>query len=430
MIVVVIACLGCSYQIYFFMKLYLEYPIVENLQVEERNTVHFPAVTICNLNRMKLDWEPALDCSICFENNYDKDEYSAGNPLILSERRSISSQNKNESKAQQNFLKNYFKLSPEDRKNFGYLLDEVVESCSFNFKSCEFQHNLNMRYGNCYTFNRLNGIFKDAQMVNFAGSIKALEMTLSIKPEQYLSTSHTVGMRILIHEPSDEPNPEYNGFNIIPGYETHISLKQTEVQRLPAPYKDKCVLYGGVEKPLVKSQTHCMQACIQEYNFAKCGCIEPDFWSAAKYNVCDIKNSTDVDCLNSLINELSMQGTNCKCPPPCFAKHYNEQITRALWPSKAYYLQNRGKIYKNSYKTYRKSHARVRIFFSTLEKSTFEQKAMFQEPEMFSCLGGEFGLWLGLSLFVFCELIDILLFLVGHLLRDFKKCSDFLCIII
>ncbi|GBN15836.1 Degenerin mec-4 [Araneus ventricosus] len=259
-------------------------------------------------------------------------------------------------------------------------------------------------------------------MATSAGPINGLEMTLNVNPDQYLPISHTVGMKIDIHDPYDEPNPEDKGITITPGYETHISLKQTEVRRLPAPYKDKCVLYGGEDEPLVKSRTLCVQACIQEYNFARCGCADPSFWTRSSYHHCDTTNSTELNCLDTSMEDLAINGTNCHCPPPCLSKHYNEQITRALWPSKAYFLEtNLGEIDEEAFKTYRKSHAKVRIFFSTLQRSLYEQKALFQEFEMFSCLGGEISLWLGISLFFLCELIEVLLLLVNHLICDFKK---------
>ncbi|GBN15829.1 Degenerin mec-10 [Araneus ventricosus] len=136
-------------------------------------------------------------------------------------------------------------------------------------------------------------------------------MTLSVDPDQYLPISHTVGMRIVIHDPSDEPDPEDKGITIAASYETHISLKQTIMHRIPAPYKDKCVFYGNKEKYLVKSRTHCMQACIQEYNFARCGCSEPSFWTMLEYKQCDTTNSTEMDCLDRVMKDLSVYGTNC-----------------------------------------------------------------------------------------------------------------------
>ncbi|GBL82085.1 Degenerin mec-10 [Araneus ventricosus] len=283
-LILVLALLGSSYEIYLFMKVYLEYPVVVNLQIEQPERISFPAVTICNMNRMKKMHARCLqNFSNCpdpfpFEILGDSiPENSRQPPLILSERRDINMKNENESKAKLELLEKYYDLSPYNQIITGYLRDEIIASCSFNFKSCEFRHSLNMRYGNCYTFNPLNSIFQEVLMATSAGPINGLEMTLSVNPDQYLPISLTVGMRIAIHDPYDEPNPEDKGITIAPGYETHISLKQTEIRRLPAPFKDKCVFYGGEDEPLVKSRTLCVQDCIQEYNFARCGCADPSF---------------------------------------------------------------------------------------------------------------------------------------------------------
>ncbi|GBN15826.1 Degenerin mec-10 [Araneus ventricosus] len=424
MIVLTVAFLGCSYQIYLFTKFYFEYPVFVNLQIKERNKVRFPAVTICNLNRMKSKYEKHHS----FDGNQIESPLditgvnSDQMPLPLSEKSDINFRNKNESQEHLKFLRKYYNLNSESRQKFGYQLEEVVKSCLFNFKPCEFKKNLNMRYGNCFTFNQLNGIFQEVPMASFAGPNNGLEMILIIDPDQYLAISHTVGMRIVIHDPSDEPNPEDKGIAIAPGYETYISLKETLMQRLPAPYKDKCVFYGGDENPLVESQAHCMQVCIQEYNFARCGCVEPFFGTTLENKKCDTTNSIENDCLDSLMKDLAINGSTCKCPPPCLSKYYNERITRVLWPSKAYFLEmNRTENFEFAWDFYRKSHARVRIIFSKLERTEYEQNARFQESEIFSCLGGELALWLGISFFVLCELIEVPLFLVSHFICYLKE---------
>ncbi|KAF8793543.1 Degenerin mec-10 like protein [Argiope bruennichi] len=348
-------------------------------------------------------------------------------PLVLPERRGFHLRNNNESKVHLEFLEKYYKLSSFNRENTGYQLQEIVKSCSFNFKPCEFRHNLNMRYGNCFTFNQLNGDFQNVLIETSVGPSNGLEMSLSIEPDQYLSISHTTGIRIAVHDPSDEPNPEDKGITIAPGFETHVALKQTVMRRLPAPYKDECVFYGDETRSLMKSRTLCVQACIQEYNFAKCGCIEPTFWTMSPYKHCNTTNSAEMNCLDSLVKDLATHGADCQCPPPCLSKHYNEQITKALWPSSASFLEkNISNISEASLELYRKYHARVRIFFSTLERSVYEQTGMFHDSEMLSNLGGEFALWLGLSLFVLCELMEAFFFLVNYLMCDVKERIDLL----
>ncbi|KAF8797014.1 Degenerin mec-4 like protein [Argiope bruennichi] len=343
-----IAFIGWSYHIFSFTNLYFEYPVVVNLQKEERSREYFPAVTICNLNRMKLDSEIGVNSSM-YQNSDDELSISY---LIESEKRSLSKRNQNDSKTQQYFLANYFKLSPEIRQIFGYHFNEVVISCSFNFKPCKFRHNLNIHYGNCFTFDGVNGNFKDPLTSKSVGLNNGLEMILKVDPK--------------------------------------------DIHRLPFPYKDKCVLYGSKEQPVARSRKPCTESYIQEFNFAACDCVEPTFWTTPKYKHCDTANSTQATCLDNLINDLAVEGTNCQYPPACVSIVYDEQITKALWPSKAYFFKRHNHS-ENFFKRYRKSHSKVRIFFSNLEKSKYEQKAKFQTPELLSCLGGEIGLWLGIS---------------------------------
>ncbi|GIY16708.1 degenerin mec-10 [Caerostris darwini] len=184
----------------------------------------------------------------------------------------------------------------------------------------------NFRYGNCYTIN------DNKQMLASAGSSKGLELILNVEPEEYVSISHTIGLRIVIHNPMDNADPEGNGINIFPGYETDISLSQTIIRRLPAPYKDKCVSYA--DNAFQQSQTQCMQHCIQEYNYKQCGCVEPSLPSKLNVKRCTVKNTTELCCLDAVINNLAIHGVDCNCPFPCLTTYYNERLTMAKWPSK------------------------------------------------------------------------------------------------
>ncbi|GFU04011.1 degenerin mec-10 [Nephila pilipes] len=199
----------------------------------------------------------------------------------------------------------------------------------------------------------------------------------------------------------------------MPGYETDIQLQQTLIRRLSLPYTDGCVSYEDYNDPSKKNQRECMQACVQEYNFAKCGCTEPGF----SYNLhgysrqCDLKNYSDVCCLDNVLNQLATQGTNCNCPPPCISTKFTECVTMTTWPSGASFFRGKSNVTNEDWitlKNYRASHAKVNIFFSTFEKIVYEQKPHFLQSEMFSYLGGEFGFWIGLSLVAVFECVEVL----------------------
>ncbi|GIX77023.1 FMRFamide-activated amiloride-sensitive sodium channel [Caerostris extrusa] len=54
------ALIGCCYQIYGFIDQYFKYPVIVDLLIEQPENITFPAVTICNLNRMKSEYEPCV----------------------------------------------------------------------------------------------------------------------------------------------------------------------------------------------------------------------------------------------------------------------------------------------------------------------------------------------------------------------------------
>lgn len=415
------------------MELFFHYPIVVNLSIEQRTKAEFPAVTVCNTNRMKSEYEPCLerdnDLSKCILIKVPGMGHGTG-PLFLPERRNLLScethfsgrQHKNKIDEIE-FLEKYSKLPIGYRMHFGYQQNELIRNCSFNGRLCEpsdFAMLTNDRYGNCYTFNKITVFRENTLMTSDVGSRSGLELVLVTNSNHSVPVSHTVGFRVVIHNPLDHPNPEKNGINIFPGYETQVSLKATVMKRLPAPYKDECVNYGGQERPFEGSQTFCMKACIQKYNHEKCGCIELMFRGMESWKLCNMTNSTDVCCLDNVMNDLATHGTDCNCPLPCQSTYFHEQQAFASWPSRAYFFK-KNITTEDKFDTYKLSYSKVRIFFSTLERIVLEQQPMFLQSEIFSHLGGELGLWLGLSLVVLFELIEIIIHFGSLLLLNLKK---------
>ncbi|GFT61879.1 amiloride-sensitive sodium channel subunit beta [Nephila pilipes] len=343
-------------------------------------------------------------------------------PLVIPERRNFYSCNSQLGGTQNKkaedimkFLETNFNLDLNQRIIIGHQLTDLIENCSFAGKPCKghFSVFANGQYGNCFTLNEFSGFSISALATKFIDKSKGLEITLNAETSQYVPISQTVGFRIVIHDPSEEPNPEGNGISVSPGYETNILLRQSLIKRLPAPYTDQCVFYSSTS-PFGKSQALCMQACVQEYNYAKCECIEPQFLTVADRRLCNVTNSTDVCCLDSVLNHLAVHGTDCECPLPCVSMYFNELVMKSIWPSKASFYKGQTNITERDLKHYRASHAKINIFFSTLERTVYEQKPMFHATEIFSHLGGEFGLWLGLSLVALFEFVEAILSIISN----------------
>lgn len=279
MLVLVIGFTGCLYQICRFVKVYLQYPVIVNLQVDQQWNLVFPAVTVCNLNRMKKNYKRCLDTAVNWEECSISFEMSAsGIAIRMTERqnaqRSCSSQMSGtydkEKNKRMEFLEKYSKMDEKRRFDSGSQAEEFIEHCSFNDKPCstrEFLKSQTLQYGNCFTFNT-QSLTGEPLMTSRTGYFSGLELTLNIDPNQYMSISHVIGARVVVHNPTEDPNPEGNGFDISPRFETSVSLKQSLVRRLPSPYRDHCVDYDPWNSNYGKSQDSCVARCIQERNFA------------------------------------------------------------------------------------------------------------------------------------------------------------------
>ncbi|GBM48912.1 hypothetical protein AVEN_91875-1 [Araneus ventricosus] len=222
----------------------------------------------------------------------------------------------------------------------------------------------------------------------------------------------SAGARIAIHDSAELPDLESSGLSITPGFETSISLRQTLIHRLPSPYKDRCVHYKTSNRYNQTDQNDCVYSCIQGWSNKICGCADPRLPNKDGFMYCDVTNASQSSCLKFIFESVTVRET-CDCPLPCISKAYNEITSQAVWPAENSFRRNSFQEMDQ----FRKSHARVKVYYATLERSVFHQKPMFQESELFSHLGGELGLWLGLSLIALFEVMESLICFLKFLVR-------------
>ncbi|GIY81644.1 amiloride-sensitive sodium channel subunit alpha [Caerostris darwini] len=364
--------------------------MVTTLNIEQEKSSEFPAVSICNINRKKN----------LFKKLHDK---IYGAPLLISERRSIFQCNDKQiinSATAQKSLIDYYRLSAKGRYAAGHRHLELIQKCVFRDHPCRdhyFTLFQNFRYGNCVTFNkRIQNTTALSVSETGPGSGLILELYL----EEFLYTSHIVGARVIIHDPDSTPSPEDEGFNISPGYETFVSLKKTTTYRLPAPFRDKCVDYRECKGFSISNKNECVRACIQVQNYEKCNCTDKTLVVMSDLTPCNMSNDAEMCCLNDVIDNLANIKPICDCPQPCRFVNFNEKLSMAIWPSKALVRKEEKYIAPD------KDILRLNVFYSTLERTTYTQKPMFEKYELLSFLGCELGLWLGLSLIAVFEFIE------------------------
>ncbi|KAF8770549.1 FMRFamide-activated amiloride-sensitive sodium like protein [Argiope bruennichi] len=275
-LVLVISLIVSSYKIWKFCQLYWQYPIVVSLQINETKTLKFPAVTMCNLNRQMGE----------FNVKEDTDPIT-GEPLLISERRNLYyCQNgtiKNDKTNQEkiDYLMAYYAMDEKERHIFGMNPLMFMESCTFNGKFCSLaQLNFftDFRYGNCITFNKKKQ-YMETLRTSEIGPGSGLNVYLNLYKFYYQNIQHTLGIKLIIHDPTEVPSTEDDGVFVGPGFEVLASLKQTINIRLPKPYQDHCVIYDSETKGFAKNKKECIRACIQAKSYETCGCDRPVFGS-------------------------------------------------------------------------------------------------------------------------------------------------------
>ncbi|GIX77014.1 hypothetical protein CEXT_633021 [Caerostris extrusa] len=394
-------------------------------------SLEFPAVTICSLNRMMDSYKTCLNPNVtlerCLQPVMTTNNGKPRTTLVISERRSLQSctsalsgKLNNEKDHATRFLMKYLAVSMETRQAIGYQSKDFIKSCSFNWRSCseeDFEEFQNLHYGNCFTFNKVNGNKTKAYTTSQTGHWSGLVLTLDLKYYEYMTDSATIGARVIIHDPKESPSPEETGINISPGFETSVALMKTFETRLPYPFRDQCANYGNIEIwPYYESQSQCIRECIQGTNYKVCGCADPSLTSTTSQKSCNLTDVLKMCCLENVLNLFLLNKIQLATALCLAILHIMEKRSR---------LPN-GHLKKHSTKDdyqlkhMRQNQAKLKVFFSSMVQKTYEQHARFHQPELFSHLGGELGLWLGISLMVIFELLENGWYLMKGLVKRLK----------
>ncbi|XP_028666006.2 amiloride-sensitive sodium channel subunit alpha-like isoform X1 [Erpetoichthys calabaricus] len=303
-------------------------------------------------------------------------------------------------------------------------INNFVFACSFNGAVCSkgnyttFHHPM---YGNCYTFNS----WEDGHewSVSTPGVESGLSLLLRTEQNDFIPLLSTVaGARVMVHSQNHPVFMEDGGFDIKPGVETSIGLRQEVFQRLGGEYGD--CLDGtdlDIENLYESSYTQqaCIRSCFQLIMVKRCGCAYyfyplPKGASYCNYN----RHIAWGHCYYKLYNEFSLDNLGCstKCRRPCQDTEYTMTAGYATWPTKAsknwiFNVLNKQNGYNIT--SDRNDIAKVNIYFEDLNYRTFGESPAFTAVMLLSNLGSQWSLWFGSSVMSVVELAELVFDLVA-----------------
>ncbi|XP_041464805.1 amiloride-sensitive sodium channel subunit alpha-like isoform X1 [Lytechinus variegatus] len=405
----------------------------------------FPAVTVCNVNRIRrsrlydTNYEGLIEVDDIFISEYLEDEESVNKTESVNEPEAEERENGLWSKVDDQYdwmgfyaasqaddfsdLINVVNPTKEELTGYGHQLERFIVQCTYDQQPCnassKFEVLQSRYYGNCFTFNfGRNG---DLISTSKTGALNGLHLTLWIEDDEYMGLlSPYRGAKVTIHPQNILPLPEDEGINVATGMATSIGIREEVVERLPE--MTSCVEDNGEGTNFTvrnnsSSYTvaYCLKLCFQQSLINRCGCVDGILLN---YTHCDVLNTTQRNCLFNVQELYINNNLDCYCPLPCEERNFKKTISSIDWPSDRYmdHLTTRFSRYPDIRRTLiedeeraKRNLIRLQIYYETLNNEVVVQVPRYSIPNILGNWGGLMGLFTGMSFISVFEVIFLLL---------------------
>ena len=397
--VVVLAAIGgfAAVTITHFTTLVSE-PTSTSIRMTRENNVTFPAVTICSLsvlNTTKLR--------------------SAGDSVISDLRSIFDTANVNRDLQSCESVASKLVNDTGLNLNWGELLlrarndqSSLISHCTFAGEDCTNEFiPFSTVAGVCYTFNGPST--QPTHTVQGTGFRKGLRLKLSPDDQLFSELNNDRGFRIVIHNPDELPMPEAEGIAVGLNSTTYIEMRQiTSIDSTTFSSGLGCRSGENYHQNLSfpgyssYSPSLCQSECFYTYLADRCNCSENGtLYTPIKSPYTELRKCEllDLCCEVQAFNEVE---DTCDCPPKCETVIHTTTVSSST--------SNDGFVHVN-------------VFYETLILETRETSDSYTVWSLISDIGGNTGLFLGLTLLSGVELLVLVVGLIKDCCCGHSKCQ-------
>ncbi|XP_074650928.1 bile acid-sensitive ion channel-like [Tubulanus polymorphus] len=398
-----LACI--VWQVSLLVQNYLSWPTNTSLSKKYGTDMPFPAVTICNYNRyIKSTLSPC--------------EQEIIDALAHAYRENTTEATDHFQTVISRCNDGHFDLDEFNKAKGWKLDDKTLLSCSFKGKPCKQKDwtQVSTRLGNCYTFNGAGSISQTQP-----GSASGLYLEIDVASDQYTylldEYTHT-GLKYLIHSPSEPPFVMVEGDDVSSGFEVSTSVRRRQHSNLVAPWGE-CRNDIKLENFDSYTVPACVLECQSRYVTQRCGC-NPSYLPG-KGKKCDVTEMICARLVHAEVNSNLPQF--CDCPIACDYNQHDVRLSYARYPTEkhAQTLAEKAKLDA----AYIKSNvAALRIFFEELSYEKIEQQVAVTFGDLLGDIGGQMGLFLGISLMTTLEFLEYFINIIFRIInrnQQFKQ---------
>ncbi|XP_061932736.1 sodium channel protein Nach-like isoform X1 [Apis cerana] len=444
----------------WMMKITYEYFMKNHILTVIETTHHgiwnypFPAVTICDFNRVSLKLTkklvdnlklpPAVSKEFVVEEMRLLDEllYPGVHGLYI--RNNLSR------------LQNIFEMN---NLTIPIVMNSVTRSCESLLELCKwktkkedcnsiFQTSIS-RNGICCSFNYITHdlIMKQPSIkprkITSCGYQSGLNILLNFDVEDYhASIVESIGIKIMLHDPYDYPDYDASSKLITVNKYSFLTVKPMEIystKDIKWVSNKQCTLHNeentisdNLKRNFISSRysfINCLTDCRATVIKKECGCI-PYYYPQNNTRICNLR---DVECLETFkfwydtswpgtdmspktlpFVELDIKNKPCNCKPDCNFYRYIMEYSAASLDKRVYYNDFTYTTYFSKGKSW-KNQSIIHIFFGDLISIRYRRDTRYGWRHIFATYGGLLGIFAGFS---FMFIFEIIYFFIIRILTD------------
>ncbi|XP_063877280.1 amiloride-sensitive sodium channel subunit alpha-like [Scylla paramamosain] len=323
--------------------------------------------------------------------------------------------------------------SKDDIGKFSMPAKEFIKSCSYDRRPCNHKQFFSWtsdQFGQCYTFNsafrkvqhKSKTVYVRVKSTTSTGPMNGLRLSLNINANEYVSLlSPDIGVRVIVHSPHQLPFPEEEGFNVSPGDSVSVSVSRKVIQRVGYPH-GRCRNESGSSIYKEYTSIGCKKLCLEEEYWRECGCYvgkspvyHRDMQPLVRPDIpCSPFNVRQKLCMEMVQYSYLKGKLTCPCPPACKETVFMPQATVSRGNQKFFtILQNLKKTMVDDSLCNDNSNnsdpVRLHFYMDSLSYEKIEESPAFTWNTLVCNVGGNLGLFLGMSIVTLVELLEFLI---------------------
>ena len=329
---------------------------------------------------------------------------------------------------------------------------------------------------------RLQGVEYGLSLMLFTGSAGHLstssefDLLIPGMQESDPALASGQGARVVVHSPDTRPHPTAEGYDILPGYSVTVGVRASENARIKQPHGNCSDHHTQTD---YRNHTYkytlisCQNQCIQKKIMDTCGCVDnripdptdfnglpycfqlpkmpaPCFNQTPLSSACFAVLSNYarmMDCRKDVYENIAVRDPRaiqtCNCFPPCNDVVYDasyslsnlpertdehsafysilEKFFDKLTPAKKLLLR---RMHGDNYEHVIGQIARLNVYIADNNIIKTTESADYDATRLVSDIGGQLGLWIGISVMTLFEVIQLFADILRYLTAKGRKAGE------